>query len=113
MVPAIRAALAERPVPAARAGVGTVACDLSPIADGMRLDARIEMPRLGGDEIALVETGDPEVWVSEPMSARADGALHVRADLVPPPGAPLLLDRSALRFTILGASRAVDIRGCG
>jgi DsbC/DsbD-like thiol-disulfide interchange protein len=112
MDPAIRAALAARPVPAARAGVSAVRCEISPIADGVRLDARIELPRLGGTEVALVEAGDPGVWVSEPQAARSGAALHIRADLVPPPGLPLALDRSALRFTILGASRAVDIRGC-
>ena len=112
MDPAIRAALAARPVPAAQAGVGRVRCEIAPIADGVQLDARIDVPRLGGTEVALVETGDPGVWVSEPQVARSGAALHVRADLVPPPGVPLALDRSALRFTVLGRSRAVDIRGC-
>jgi DsbC/DsbD-like thiol-disulfide interchange protein len=112
MDPAIRAALAARPVPGAQAGVGGVSCEVSPIADGVRLDARIDVPRLGGTEVALVETEDPGVWVSEPQVARSGGTLHVRADLVPPPGMPLALDRSALRFTLLGRSRAVDIRGC-
>jgi hypothetical protein len=50
--------------------------------------------------------------VSEPEVARRDGTLHVRADLVPAPGTALALDRSALRFTVLGQARAVDIRGC-
>lgn len=112
MDPAIRAALAARPLPAASAGVGEVSCDISPIADGVQLDARIALPRLGGTEVALLEAGDPGIWVSEPQVARSGSALHVRADLVPPPGMPLTLDRSELRFTLLGASRAVDIRGC-
>jgi DsbC/DsbD-like thiol-disulfide interchange protein len=112
MDPAIRAALAARPVPAGSAGVGRVACEVTPIADGVRLDARIEMPRIGGDEVALVEAGDPGIWVSDPQVARRGETLHVRADLVPPPGTALMLDRSALRFTVLGAARAVDIRGC-
>lgn len=112
MDPTIRAALAARPIPARNAGVGRVVCEFTPIADGVRLDARIDMPRVGGSEVALVEAGEPGIWVSEPQVARQDGALHVRADLVPPPGMPLLLDRSELRFTVLGSSRAVDIRGC-
>jgi DsbC/DsbD-like thiol-disulfide interchange protein len=111
--PAIRAALAARPLSARAAGVRGVECALTPIADGVRLDATIAMPSLGDPEIALVEAGDPSVWVSEPLVARAENALRVRADLVPPPGQALALDRSALRFTVLGSSRAVDIRGCG
>ena len=70
------------------------------------------MPPLGAEEVALVEAGDPGIWVSEPQVARSGGALHLRADLVPPPGAALAVDRSELRFTLLGRDRAVDIRGC-
>jgi len=110
--PAIHAALAARPVAAARAGVGTVACTLDPARDGLRLTARIEMPRLSGTEFALVETADSAVWVSEPRAARNGGVLTVTADLVPPRGVPLAVGRDDLRFTIIGASQAVDIRGC-
>lgn len=112
MDPVIRAALAERPVPATSAGVRSVSCDVAPISDGVQLTARIEMPGIGGDEVALVEVGDPNVWVSDPQVARASGTLVVRADLVPPRGVPLALDRSALRFTVIGSRRSVDIRGC-
>ena len=110
--PAIRAALDDRPVPGRAAGVAEVRCTLAPIDDGLRLDARIAMPPLGAEEVALVEAGDPGIWVSEPQVARSGGALHLRADLVPPPGAALAVDRSELRFTLLGRDRAVDIRGC-
>jgi DsbC/DsbD-like thiol-disulfide interchange protein len=110
--PAIHAALAARPVSAARAGVGTVDCALEPIADGLRLTARIAVPPLGGAEVALVETADRSVWVSEPSAERRGDALTVTADLVAAQGAPLLLDRSGLRFTLLGQGRAVDVQGC-
>jgi DsbC/DsbD-like thiol-disulfide interchange protein len=112
MDPRIRDALARRPLAEEAAGVDEVACEFTAIDDGMRLDARIEMPRIGANEVTLVEAGDPGIWVSEPQVARRGEALHVRADLVPPPGTALLLDRSALRFTVLGQSHAVDIRGC-
>ena len=113
MDPAIRAALAARPMTAERAGVRGVRCTLSPLPDGLRLDAEIRMPDAGGAEIALVETGDPAIWVAEPQAARRGDTLHVRTDLVPPRGAPLVVERDALRFTILGSRRAVDIQGCG
>lgn len=112
MDPEIRAALAARPMPAARAGVGEVACALTPISDGMRLDATIAMPSAGQGEVALVEAGDPSIWVSEPQVARQGETLRVRADLVPAPGTPLVIERQALRFTVIGARRAVDIQGC-
>jgi DsbC/DsbD-like thiol-disulfide interchange protein len=112
MDPAIRAALAARPMTEARAGVGAVECRLAPIEDGLRLDATIAVPRLGAREAALVEAGDPGIWVSEPLVARQGDRLHLRVDLVPPRGAALALDRSALRFTLLGSRRAVDVQGC-
>lgn len=110
--PVIHLALANQPRPANRAGVGKVTCTLSPIRDGLRLDAAIQMPRLAGDEVALVETGDPRIWVSEADVSRQGGTLRVSADLVPPAGGPVAVDRSELRFTILAGANAVDIRGC-
>lgn len=108
---AIQAALADRPVPGSKAGVGAVSCSFRPIEDGLRLKASIEIPKLG-DEVAIVEAGDPEVWVSEAEVARNGRRLDVEADLVPPFGRGLVVDRSALRFTVIGRSQAVDIRGC-
>ncbi|WP_068108881.1 protein-disulfide reductase DsbD domain-containing protein [Tropicimonas marinistellae] len=110
--PEIHRALAKRPVPGQRAGVDGVDCNLDPIPDGLQLSATIQMPRIGGEEVALVEAGDPRIWVSEPETYRSGGTLQVRADLVPPDGKPMALDRSALRFTVIGARQAVDIRGC-
>ncbi|MFD0981725.1 protein-disulfide reductase DsbD domain-containing protein [Tropicimonas aquimaris] len=109
---AIHAALAERPVSAQRAGVSEVDCDIAPISDGLKIEATIRMPRLTGGEVAVVETNDPRIWVSEPQTERNGDDLRVLAELVPPSGMPVALDRSALRFTVIGAHSAVDIRGC-
>ena len=109
--PAIRAALADQPASARSAGVGQVTCALTPIPDGAQIDVRVEMPRIGASEVAVIEA-DPSVWVSEPQVARSGGDLRVRAELVPLPGVPLLVDRSQIRITVFGAGRAVDIRGC-
>ena len=109
--PGIHAAMAARPVPGARAGVQSVRCIFEPIADGLRLTARIEMPRLAG-EIAVVEAGNPRVWVSDADTQREGRVLTAVADFVPPLGEPLAISRDAIRFTVLGAAQAVDIRGC-
>ncbi|RYH09514.1 hypothetical protein EU800_12370 [Tropicimonas sp. IMCC6043] len=110
--PTIQAALASQPRSAKRAGVRGVHCNLAPIRDGLRLEAEIDMPRLAGEEFAMVEAGDPRIWVSEPMVRRTAGGLGVTADLVPPAGQPMALDRSELRFTVIAGQDAVDIRGC-
>lgn len=111
--PEIRAALSDRPLTPSEAQVSEVACEITPISDGMRVSAEIAMPRLGRDETAVIELTDLPVWVSEPQVARRGGTLTATADLVPPEGAPFSLSRDSLRFTVLASGRAVEIRGCG
>ncbi len=110
--PAIRAALAARPMSAEEAGVRGVTCAAEPISDGLRVTARIEMPAAGGEEIALMEAPEPSIWVSEGETRREGGALIATAEMVPPENAPFALDRSGVRITVLGSERAVEIKGC-
>ena len=110
--PAISAALAARPQTAAEGRVRGVTCSVDPIADGLRITARIDMPSLGGGEVAVFELPDPGIWVSESRNDRQGGTLVSASEAVPPSGAPFALDRSALRITVLGHDRAVEIRGC-
>lgn len=108
----IRSALADTPMGANEASVGSVICQIEPLSDGLRLTTDIKMPPLAGAEIAVVELPDPAIWVSEAQMTRQGGTLRAVADLVPESAAPFALDRSSVRFTILGADVAVDIRGC-
>jgi len=110
--PAIAAALAERPFSAAEAGLKGTACTVSPAQDGLSLRAEFTLPSTGGREIAVVETGDPLIWASEPRITRQGGQLVAEFDLIHASGGPFAIDRSALRFTILGKRQAVDIQGC-
>lgn len=110
--PRIVEALADRALTGAEAGLQGATCTVEPIRDGLRLTARIALPRQGGSETVVVESGDPGIWVSETDSHRSDGVLVAEADLVPPDARPFTLDRSALRITVIGDDRAVDIRGC-
>jgi DsbC/DsbD-like thiol-disulfide interchange protein len=108
----IRTALADQPVSAARANVGKVTCALSPINDGLALQVSIDMPSAGGTETVLIETADPLVWVAETDSVRQGGTLTTRTELVHVSGQVFALDRSGVRMTVLGADKAVDIKGC-
>ncbi len=110
--PVIAAALADRPLSAAEAGAGRVTCRLSPISDGLRVEARIPLPRQGAGEAVVIELPDPGIWVSEPSVDRQGGILTAVADIVPPDAGPFALNRSDLRFTILAAGRAVELTGC-
>jgi len=110
--PRIVAALAERPLSAGEAGVSRVSCRLRPIEDGLGLVAEITMPSAGGDELAVIETADPRVWVARTTAMRQGPRLIAETELVHVEGRSFMLDRSGLRITVLGNDHAVDIRGC-
>ena len=108
----IHQALATLPVPAERAGVSAVVCQISPTRDGVKLSAKITMPQISSSEVVLVETHDPRIWVAEPQARRKGNSLYTETEIVPPSGEVLALNRDRLRFTVIGASQAVDIAGC-
>lgn len=108
----IAAAMADQPLSRSEANVGKVVCALSPTQDGVALRASITMPSAGGTEIAVVETGNPEVWVAEGTTQRHGNTLVTETEMVHIDEKPFLVDRSELRFTVLGRNHAVDILGC-
>ena len=111
--PRIQRALELRPDTAAEAGLSAITCQVTPSGDGLEVTARLTLPRQGSEEVVVMETPNPEVWISEAEVTRTGQSLVARADLVPPPGLPMVLDRSALRFTVLAEGRGVDVIGCG
>lgn len=111
--PTIVAALAARPFSASEAGVRAATCSLSPSSDGgMRLEARITMPSAGGDEVTVIEPGNPQIWASQTTTTRRGNVLTASSELVHVSGTSFALDRSKVRITVLGRRHAVDILGC-
>lgn len=111
--PRIAAALGDQPATARASGAGPLACRIDPISDGIALTAQLDIPRLGPDETVVAELPGTDLWIS-PAETRRDGTtLTTRVEIVPPDGGPVALDRGALRLTVIGGGRAVDIRGCG
>lgn len=110
--PAIAAALATRPYSAKEAGVKTASCALSPTKDGIQIEAWMKLPPAGGDEVVIIEAGQPGLWSSETKVTRSGGTLRAKGEIMAADGSPLALDRSAIRITVLGSSHSVDIRGC-
>ncbi len=108
----IRMALQNRPETAGEAGLGAISCDIEPISDGLRVTTRLALPQIGPDEVVVMETGDPAVWVSQAMVRREGSTLIASADMVPPSSGPFVLSRSDIRITVLAAGRGVDIDGC-
>lgn len=110
--PAIVAALVDQPLTQTEARVGKVTCDVRPTRDGIEIRAEIPMPSAGTPEHTVVETSDPHLWVAEAQSRRQGNTLIAETVVSHVDGKPFALNRSDLRFTVLGKKHAVDIRGC-
>lgn len=110
--PAIQAALDARPATAAEAGAKGISCRIDPIRDGLRVTAHMTLPPQGPDEVVVVEPGNADIWAAPAEVTRQGNRLSAVTELVDATGAPFALNRSALRLTVLGKNRAVEIAGC-
>jgi DsbC/DsbD-like thiol-disulfide interchange protein len=111
--PTIAAALTDRPSTAKEAGVQSIKCRIEAGDNGeLALHTAITLPAIGGTEYVVVEAGNPHVWVAEPDSHREGNTLYASTRLMHVDGNSFALNRSELRFTVIGASQAVDILGC-
>ncbi|MEH6644551.1 protein-disulfide reductase DsbD domain-containing protein [Sulfitobacter sp.] len=108
----IAAALAEQPYTASESGSKGVTCALSPSEDGLKITAKLALPSTGGPEHVVIEAGRPDIWVSEPVTSRSGNILTAEAEMVSGGTVGFAIDRSAIRFTVIGSSHAVDLRGC-
>ena len=110
--PVIEAALRKGPISGDAVGLTKITCDLTPIADGMHLQANLTLPEFGAPETVVIETTDPSVWVATATAARKGGTLTAATDLVPAKGVPFALDRAGVTVTVIGQGRSVEIKGC-
>jgi len=108
----IVAALIDQPMTASEAGVKAAQCDFTPTKDGAKVEVRLNMPTLGPNEVAVVEAGDPRVWVAEPEVTREGGWLIARTRMYHDYDGPIGINRGELRFTVLAGGQAVDVKGC-
>lgn len=108
--PAILAALDDRPLTAIEAGLRAISCRIRPIADGVQVTATLDLP--GTPEAVVFEGADDNLWISQSKLARAGSQLTATADFVPVDARPFLLERSALRLTVVEKDRTIEIRGC-
>lgn len=109
--PAIAAALARVPAPVALRPT----CLVSAIDDGMRLSVLLpKRAEAAGDQVvaAMELSGQPDVWVSQPLLAAEAEGLRATSDFVGPSGAPFDLDPQAVRITQIGPEGATEMQGC-
>ncbi len=90
---------------------GAFECDIAPISDGLRLRARTNRAGLKA-EAAVIETGDPNVWVSESATSQQGATLVAEVEMVPPNAQPFALARADLRMTLIGHGEAIEMQGC-
>ena len=94
------------------ARVDQMSCEITPIADGLRVVAIANIPQMRSDEVAVVETRNSAVWVSPPVLKRNGKQLRATVEMVPPNAKPFALARSDVRLTVIAGGRAVEIIGC-
>ena len=109
---AIATALFDNPISGTEAGLTRVTCAVEPGDGGIWLTTVMDLPPTGDPEVVVIEAGDPQVWVSEPEVSRQGGQLSARAEMVHVTGQSFALNRAAVRITVLGSDRSVDIQGC-
>ena len=106
----IEAALAARAKTPAQAGVEHVTCSIRPGERGHDLVATVtfrEAPPRG--QIAILESGRPDVWIGEARSETRGRTLTATANMEQ---TGTVLDRGDIRVTVLDHARVVDIQGC-
>lgn len=91
---------------------GSMTCRINPIADGLRLVATTEIPRMGASEVVVIEAREAGVWVSNAITTRNGATLSAEVEMVPPNAQPFALARSDVRMTVLADGRAVEMIGC-
>lgn len=109
----IEAALAERARTPDEAGVARVTCRLVPKGKGYSVSAEITFaaPQAPG-QLTVLESGRPDVWIGDAASRIEGRTLSAVAPVQAPAGAGPMLERGAMRVTVLDDRRAIDIRGC-
>ncbi len=108
----IAASLADRAYSGSEAGAQNVRCRISPDADGVTLQARLDLPRVGKGEAMIIETANPLLWIAQPKMTRSGNTLTAQTQIQHVEDAPFMINRSALRITVLSDQRAVEIVGC-
>lgn len=109
----IKAALAARPHSAKAGGVKTVTCQVDPTKDGLTITAHIGFAKTAPKvQQAVIEFPHPNIWIEQATLKSSGKSMTAQSELVSYSTQPFFLDRSKLRVTLIGNSRAIEIQGC-
>lgn len=114
---AIRSALATIAIPAAKGGIQSASCTLTPNAQGFDITANIRQRRAANpDQLLVIEYDDPDIWpdiwIDIPTLVISGRDLRASSVVEFYGTGMFTLDRSRLRLTLLEGGRAIEILGC-
>ena len=89
-----------------------MSCEITPIADGLRVMAMADVPRMRGQEVAVIETGNAAVWGASPVVQRVGTRMTAEVEMGAPTAKPFALARSEVRMTVIAGGRAIEMLGC-
>ncbi len=110
----IEAALADRGLSAEAGGVAAAVCRLGQGPKGPQITARLKMrDRPAQAPTTVIEApGASGLWIGEAVSALSGHEVVASARVRKGDAGPILLDRSALRITLIDRDRVIEIEGC-
>lgn len=109
--PVIQRALRTRSTSARAAQVRSVTCEFRPIENGFSLRANIQLPQKYRGDVVLVENRRPGQWAAPAKVAQVDGGIAVTGRILSQT-AGLVLERSAIGFSIITPNAVVVVPGC-
>ena len=112
-VPGIKSALTEAPASAKSGGIRAASCALTPNGTGFDIRADLKFANtVGGTPLTVIEYADPDIWIDLAETSANGKDLTATATLEYYGDAMLLVDRSAIRITVLNDDKAVEVLGC-
>ncbi|UWQ17967.1 protein-disulfide reductase DsbD domain-containing protein [Jannaschia sp. M317] len=87
-------------------------CTVVASKDGAILSGVLDLPFLGGTEAVVFELDDQDLWVTDATVERDGDQLRATSELMATTGGAVDLDTGNVRMTVIGASGAVELRGC-
>lgn len=109
----IAGALATVARPAREGGMnGALRCGVAPSARGFDVTLRAALPRLGAEELMVLELPGTRLWVGESRTWREGGELVAQARVRAPRGEVATLDRGRVAVTFLGGPQMFEHAGC-
>lgn len=110
----INAALAKIPETERNSGITSVTCVIRPSENGLSVSAEVLFSNdIGSTPLTVFETPSEQMWFTEATTQVTGKSLRAQAMLetYAKDGA-IAIDRDAIRLTLLGHDRAIDISGC-